>query len=64
MIRIIFESRPDVAGDASSLCLKSGKAVIIRSGKDGLRTASALVTAMQKALHKAGLPKESIQIVP
>ena len=64
VIGIIFESRPNVASDAGGLCLKSGNAVILRSGKDGLRSASALVTAMQKALLKAGLPKESIQIVP
>jgi glutamate-5-semialdehyde dehydrogenase len=64
VIGIIFESRPNVASDAGGLCLKSGNAVILRSGRDGLRSASALVTAMQKALLKAGLPKESIQIVP
>ena len=64
VIGIIFESRPNVASDAGGLCLKSGNAVILRSGKDGLRSASALVTAMQKALLKAGLPKECIQIVP
>ena len=64
VIGIIFESRPNVASDAGGLCLKSGNAVILRSGRDGLRSASAIVTAMQKALLKAGLPKESIQIVP
>ena len=64
VIGIIFESRPNVASDAGGLCLKSGNAVILRSGKDGLRSATALVDALQKALLKAGLPKETIQIVP
>ena len=64
VIGIIFESRPNVASDAGGLCLKSGNAVILRSGKDGLRSATALVNALQKALLKAELPKESIQIVP
>ena len=64
VIGIIFESRPNVASDAGGLCLKSGNAVILRSGKDGLRSATALVNALQKALIEAGLPKESIQIVP
>ena len=63
VIGIIFESRPNVASDAGGLCLKSGNAVILRSGKDGLRSATALVNALQKALLEAGLPKESIQIV-
>ena len=64
VIGIIFESRPNVASDAGGLCLKSGNAVILRSGKDGLRSATALVNALQKALLEAKLPKESIQIVP
>ena len=63
VIGIIFESRPNVASDAGGLCLKSGNAVILRSGKDGLRSAIALVNALQKALLEAELPKESIQIV-
>jgi len=63
VIGIIFESRPNVASDAGGLCLKSGNAVILRSGKDGLRSATALVNALQKALLGASLPKESIQIV-
>ena len=63
VIGIIFESRPNVASDAGGLCLKSGNAVILRSGKDGLRSATALVNALQKALLAASLPKESIQIV-
>ena len=53
VIGIIFESRPNVASDAGGLCLKSGNAVILRSGKDGLRSATALVDALQKALLKA-----------
>ena len=64
VIGLIFESRPNVASDAGGLCLKSGNAVILRSGKDGLRSATALVESLQKALIKAELPKESIQIVP
>ena len=63
VIGIIFESRPNVASDAGGLCLKSGNAVILRSGKDGLRSATALVNSLQKALLAASLPKESIQIV-
>jgi len=56
--------RPNVAADAGGLCLKSGNAVILRSGKDGLRSAMAIVSSLQNALKKAGLPEECIQIVP
>lgn len=64
VIGLIFESRPNVAADAGGLCLKSGNAVILRSGKDGLRSASAIVRSLQNALINADLPKECIQIVP
>ena len=64
VIGLIFESRPNVAADAGGLCLKSGNAVILRSGKDGLRSATAIVNSLQDALKESELPKESIQIVP
>jgi len=64
VIGLIFESRPNVAADAGGLCLKSGNAVILRSGKDGLRSAAAIVQSLQDALIGANLPKECIQIVP
>ena len=64
VIGLIFESRPNVAADAGGLCLKSGNAVILRSGKDGLRSATAIVNCLQNALKDADLPKECIQIVP
>ncbi|MDB2411038.1 glutamate-5-semialdehyde dehydrogenase [Gammaproteobacteria bacterium] len=64
VIGLIFESRPNVAADAGGLCLKSGNAVILRSGKDGLRSSSAIVHSLQKALKLSGLPKGCIQIVP
>ncbi|MDB2678214.1 glutamate-5-semialdehyde dehydrogenase, partial [Gammaproteobacteria bacterium] len=64
VIGLIFESRPNVAADAGGLCLKSGNAVILRSGKDGLRSAQAIVNSLQNALISADLPKECIQIVP
>jgi glutamate-5-semialdehyde dehydrogenase len=64
VIGLIFESRPNVAADAGGLCLKSGNAVILRSGKDGLHSAQSIVIAMQTALVKSKLPEHSIQIVP
>ena len=64
VIGLIFESRHNVAADAGGLCLKSGNAVILRSGKDGLRSAMAIVDSLQNALKRAELPEECIQIVP
>tara|TARA_B100001142_G_scaffold49045_1_gene46229 strand:- start:2826 stop:4106 length:1281 start_codon:yes stop_codon:yes gene_type:complete len=64
VIGLIFESRPNVAADAGGLCIKSGNAVILRSGKDGLRSATAIVHSLQNGLKLSGLPEECIQIVP
>ena len=63
VIGIIFESRPNVASDAAALCIKSGNAVILRSGSDGLRTSKAIVFQIQNALMNAKLPKLAVQIV-
>ena len=57
VIGLIFESRPNVAADAGGLCLKSGNAVILRSGKDGLRSATAIVNSLQDALKLSGLTR-------
>jgi glutamate-5-semialdehyde dehydrogenase len=63
VIGVIFESRPNVAADAGALCLKSGNAVILRGGSDGLNSTTAIVSAMQQALVEQGLPRELITAV-
>src|SRR5229473_1462627 len=39
VIGIIYESRPNVTADAASLCLKSGNAVVLRSGSESFLSA-------------------------
>src|SRR3989338_9907763 len=41
VIGIIYESRPNVTADAAGLCLKSSNAVILRGGREALRTHAA-----------------------
>ena len=36
IVGVIFESRPNVSSDVSSLCFKSGNAVILRGGSEAL----------------------------
>jgi glutamate-5-semialdehyde dehydrogenase len=64
VIGVIFESRPNVSADAGALCLKAGNATILRAGSDSFRTSSALAAAMGDGLAEAGLPRDSIQLVP
>jgi glutamate-5-semialdehyde dehydrogenase len=64
VIAIIYESRPNVTTDAACVCLKSGNAVILRGGSESLRTNLVLAEAMRRAVAAAGLPENSVQIVP
>ena len=64
VIGIIYESRPNVTGDAAGLCVKSGNAVILRGGSEALGSAMAIRDAIAGGLMRVGLPPEAVQIVP
>lgn len=64
VIAVIFESRPNVAADAGALCLKSGNAVILRGGSDSFRSCRAIHACLVQGLREAGLPEDSITLVP
>ena len=64
VIGMIYESRPNVTADAAAICLRSGNAVILRSGSEALRSALAIGEAITAALAEAGLPQAAVQIVP
>ena len=64
VIGMIYESRPNVTADAAAICLRSGNAVILRSGSEALRSALAIGQAITAALQEAGLPEAAVQIVP
>lgn len=63
VIGIIYESRPNVTSDAAALALKSGNAVVLRSGKDAYQTAHAIVTALKKGLETTTIYPDVIQLV-
>ena len=63
VIGAIYESRPNVTIDISSLCLKSGNAVILRGGKEAMNSNSALARVAQDAYREAGVPDGAIQLV-
>jgi glutamate-5-semialdehyde dehydrogenase len=64
VIGMIYESRPNVGADAAALCLKSGNAVILRGGSDGINSAAAINAALQAGLASAGLPQAAVQTAP
>src|SRR5205814_1843554 len=63
VILMIYESRPGVTSDAAALCLRSGNAALLRGGSEALQTNSVLLEACQRALSKAGLPEDCVQLV-
>ncbi len=64
VVGVIYESRPNVTADAGALCLKSGNAVILRGGSESFHSSSLLHECLVAGLKKAGLPEDSIQLVP
>ena len=64
VVAVIYESRPNVTVDAAGLCLRSGNAVILRGGKEAIRTSKALVSAMRSGLERSGLDPNLVQLVP
>jgi len=63
VIGAIYESRPNVTVDISSLCLKSGNAIILRGGKEAVRSNSALAGVVQGAAARAGVPEGAVQFI-
>ena len=63
MVGIIFESRANVTVDGATLCLKSGNAVLLRGGKEAIRSNLALTAIMRQALSDCGFPEDCIQLV-
>ena len=63
VIGIIYESRPNVTSDAAALAIKSGNAVVLRTGKDAFHSAQAIVTALKAGLEEAGLHPDFLQLI-
>jgi glutamate-5-semialdehyde dehydrogenase len=64
VIGIVYESRPNVTADAGGLCIKSGNAVILRSGSESFLTSLVICNALNEGLAEAALSQAAIQFVP
>jgi len=64
VLGIIFEARPDVIAQISSLAIKSGNAVILKGGSEANNTNSAIFEIIKEALDKTDdFPKNSVNLV-
>ncbi len=64
VLLMIYEARPNVTVDATALSIKSGNAVILRGGKEALRTNKILVELLRQAAESEGVSGDIVQIVP
>lgn len=63
VIGIIFESRPDALVQISTLCLKSGNAVLLKGGSEAMQTNRILAELIQKATDAAGIGTDWIHLL-
>ena len=60
VIAVIFESRPNVASDVASLCLKSGNSVILKGGKEAKYSNETIIKIIKNSLKKTKINTNSI----
>jgi len=63
VIGIIFESRPDALVQISTLCLKSGNAVLLKGGREAANTNRILTELIRKATMEAGIHQGWIHLL-
>ncbi|MCK4293204.1 MAG: glutamate-5-semialdehyde dehydrogenase, partial [Planctomycetes bacterium] len=63
VIGVVFESRPDALVQISTLCLKSGNAVLLKGGSEAANTNRVLAEVISAASEKAGMPGGWIQLL-
>ena len=63
LVAIIYESRPNVTSDAAALCVKSGNVCVLRSGREAIRTSTAIVAALKRGIRQAGANPDIVNIL-
>ncbi len=63
VVGVIYESRPNVTADVAALCLKSGNSVILKGGKEAIRSNSAIADVVAHGIAGAGLPEDAVQLI-
>lgn len=63
VIGVVYEARPGVTADAAALCLKSGNAVILKGGREALRSNRVIGGLLAEAAASTGLPKGCVAVI-
>ncbi|WP_264529868.1 glutamate-5-semialdehyde dehydrogenase [Flavobacterium sp. N502540] len=60
-ILIIYESRPDVTIEAGGIAFKSGNKILLKGGKEALKSNLKIVSLWHQALEKNGVSKDWVE---
>ena len=63
VIGVIYESRPNVTADVSTLCFKSGNCVILRGGSEAYFTNKILANYFRTSLAQHKIDKNFVQFI-
>ncbi len=63
VIGIIYESRPNVTADATSLCMKAGNSVILRGGSEAIHSNKAIVKILRDVAKAEGLHEGAVTFI-
>ena len=63
VIGVIYESRPNVTSDISSLCFKSGNSVILRGGSEAYFSNQIIANLFRKALKENKINENYVQFI-
>ncbi|SFP27908.1 glutamate-5-semialdehyde dehydrogenase [Pseudarcicella hirudinis] len=64
VVGVIYESRPNVTIDVTSLCIRSGNAVVLRGGSDAYETNICLIGLIHKVLKEFDINTDAITLLP
>ncbi|MBD2298467.1 glutamate-5-semialdehyde dehydrogenase [Nostoc sp. FACHB-87] len=63
VLGIIFEARPEAAIQIVSLAIKSGNGVILKCGKEAVRSCEAIVKAIKQGLSQTAVSPDAVQLL-
>jgi len=63
VLGVIFEARPEAAIQIVSLAIKSGNGVILKGGKEAIRSCEAIVKAVKQGLSATAVHPDVVQLL-
>lgn len=63
VLGVIFEARPDAVMQIAALAIKSGNGVILKGGKEAVRSCEALVQAIHQGLSQVGIDPAVVRLL-